>query len=72
MTVYRYIKDTIKNQQWELQITEDGNSFELWEQHSRTDKNRIIKEVRKQISKEEAETYKTKNKDFLIDYYTTL
>ena len=68
-TTSRYSKDTLKNQVWETSIVEENGTFTIYETHLRRDCFRVIKEVEKVISKEEAEQYKEKNKDFLIETY---
>jgi hypothetical protein len=70
-TISRYSKDTLKNQVWETCIIEDNNVFKMYETHLRRDKFKVIKEVEKIISKEEADQYKEKNKEFHIETYKT-
>jgi hypothetical protein len=43
----------------------------MYETHLRRDKFKVIKEVEKIISKEEADQYKEKNKEFHIETYKT-
>lgn len=69
MKKFRYSKDTIRNQKWECQLIYNGETITLWEQHSRTDYFKIIKEVSKSINSFKAEEYKVKNKKYLIEIY---
>ena len=70
-TIHRYSKDTIKNQVWETCIIENENNIILSEIHLRRDNFKVIKEVKKQISQQEAEIYKEKNKRWHIETYKT-
>jgi len=69
--IHRYSKDTIKNQVWETCIIENENNIILSEIHLRRDNFKVIKEVKKQISQQEAEIYKEKNKRWHIETYKT-
>ena len=68
--IHRYSKDTIKNQVWETCIIENENNIILLEIHLRRDNFKVIKEVEKQITKQEAEFYKEKNKKWHIETYS--
>jgi len=70
-TIHRYSKDTIKNQVWETCIIENETSIVLSEIHLRRDNFKVIKEVEKEITKQEAENYKEKNKQWHIETYKT-
>ena len=70
-TIHRYSKDTIKNQVWETCIIENENNIILSEIHLRMDNFKVIKEVEKQITQQEAENYKEKNKQWHIETYKT-
>ena len=69
-TIHRYSKDTIKNQVWETCIIENENNIILSEIHLRMDNFKVIKEVEKQITQQEAENYKEKNKQWHIETYS--
>lgn len=70
-TINRYIKDTIKSCHWETQITEnEDGTFELWKGYFRKDSADLIKEEKEVLTKEQAEQYKEKNKEDLIETYT--
>ena len=68
-TIHRYSKDTIKNQVWETCIIENETNIVLSEIHLRRDNFKVIKEVEKEITKQEAENYKEKNKQWHIETY---
>lgn len=68
-TIYRYSRDTIKKQVWENCIIESEDKIMLSEIHLRRDNCEVIKQVEKEISKEESDRYKEKNKQFLIEVY---
>lgn len=68
-TIHRYSKDTIKNQVWEIFITEKKNKIIFTEIHFRKDTFKVIKEVEKEITQEEAAIYKEKNKEWHIETY---
>lgn len=68
-TIHRYSKDTIKGQVWETSIRESENSIILSEIHIRRSGFDIIKEVEKEITKDQAEAYKEKNKKWHIETY---
>ena len=70
-TIHRYSKDTIKNQVWETCIIENETNIVLSEIHLRRDNCKVIKEVEKEITKQEAEKYKEKNKQWHIETYKT-
>ncbi len=70
-TIHRYLKSTIKNQVWEISIIEDSDSIMLYETHFRKDNSKIIKEVKKALTKEVAEAYKESNKYFHVETYET-
>lgn len=65
----RFIKDTIRNCQWEIIITEfpDGK-IELWKQHT-DDCCTIIKEVKETLTKAKADKYKEENEYYLVEVY---
>ena len=67
--IYRYSRDTIKNQVWENCIIESEGKIILSEIHLRRDNCEVIKQVEKYISKEESEMYKEKNKNWLVEVY---
>lgn len=67
--IYRYSRDTIKNQVWENCIIESEGEIILSEIHLRRDNCEVIKQVEKYISKEESEMYKEKNKNWLVEVY---
>jgi len=68
--IHRYSKDTIKNQVWETCIIENENNIILLEIHLRRDNFKVIKEIEKQITKQDAEIYKEKNKKWHIETYS--
>lgn len=69
-TIYRYSKDTIKGQVWESSLVIDKESIVLHETHERLNPYKIIKDVTKTLTQEEAFLYQEKNKEHLIETYT--
>ncbi len=70
--VFRFSKDTIKNQVWESSVIFSNNNVMLYESHIRTDSFKTIKEFEKELTEEEAREYITLNKEFLIEKYNKL
>lgn len=71
MTIHRYIKKTIRNQQWEIRIEEHENgTYIMTEMHERTDCFKVLKDVTKTITKELALKYMEANKDFHVETYS--
>ena len=68
-TIYRFSKDTIRNQILESSVTYSDSKIILSESHIRTDSFKTIKEFEKELTDEEAQQYISINKDYLIEKY---
>jgi hypothetical protein len=70
VTTYRYTRDTIRNQMWENSIIETEGKIILSEIHMKKDDGEIIKEIEKELTPEQSQKYKEKNKMWLIEIYS--
>lgn len=71
-TIYRYTKDTIRNQEWETIITDNNDgTYDFDEIHLRRDYYKVIKQISKKVNKDFVERYMKENQKYLIEEYKT-
>lgn len=68
--IYRFQKDTIRQQCWETSIIFFDDKVLKSEIHYRKDDGQVIKQVEADISDINAQKYIEKNQQFLIEVYT--